>query len=405
MPPYRANLGGVFGSGLYDRNRPTNGAAEIIDAATQGASTLIHGAYQRHLVDREQARLDADQALRTQEQGIRQQTETREQAHDAWEKTRFEADQGWRRMQQSRQDAQEGYTPAHSETTSDVTDGGIEDHGLLGAPPHATAPTATSITQTIPGAYDFAASKEGKIEKMKLDALAAQRVQRLSDQKDLINYREGLRAARAKAGSDSPTVHAATEVARQITANNTAMKALQAQRATRAPAQLPQDVAPARDLDDQIGVFKNRGDSLSTVNDRIGAKLNDAAGVADHFVYDIFCDWYVEITKPIFQSGGEAAKAETRATTAWARDQILKLLHPFMPFITEELWAETATTPRETLLVLAQGPPNTAPAGAEAASIEMNWVIELIKGVRSVRAEMNLPAGAQVPLVLTGASA
>jgi valyl-tRNA synthetase len=133
-------------------------------------------------------------------------------------------------------------------------------------------------------------------------------------------------------------------------------------------------------------------------------RFNDAANAAYHFVYDIFCDWYVEITKPIFQSGGEAAQAETRATTAWARDQILKLLHPFMPFITEELWAATAVTPRESLLLTAPWPSVKA-QGAEAASAEMNWVIDLIKGVRSVRSEMNVPAGAKIPLVLTGADA
>jgi len=132
-------------------------------------------------------------------------------------------------------------------------------------------------------------------------------------------------------------------------------------------------------------------------------RFNDAANAAYHFVYDIFCDWYVEITKPIFQTGSDAAKAETRATTAWARDQILKLLHPFMPFITEELWAATAVTPRDSLLVVADWPSVKA-QGAEAASAEMHWVIELIKGVRSVRSEMNVPAGAKIPLVLTGAS-
>jgi valyl-tRNA synthetase len=134
-------------------------------------------------------------------------------------------------------------------------------------------------------------------------------------------------------------------------------------------------------------------------------RFNDAASAAYHFVYDIFCDWYIEITKPIIQGNDETIKAETRATTAWARDQILKLLHPFMPFITEELWAATAPTPRDTLLLLAQWPVLAAPLGADIASAEMNWVIDLIKGVRSVRAEMNVPAGAKVPLVLTGASA
>ncbi len=132
-------------------------------------------------------------------------------------------------------------------------------------------------------------------------------------------------------------------------------------------------------------------------------RFNDAANAAYHFVYDIFCDWYVEMTKPIFQSGADSAKAETRATTAWARDQILKLLHPFMPFITEELWAATAAVPRDSLLVVAEWPKVTV-SSAASASAEMNWVIDLIKGVRSVRAEMNVPAGAKIPLVLTGAS-
>jgi len=133
-------------------------------------------------------------------------------------------------------------------------------------------------------------------------------------------------------------------------------------------------------------------------------RFNDAASTAYHFVYDIFCDWYVEITKPIFQTGSDAAKAETRATTAWARDQILKLLHPFMPFITEELWARTSETPRGSLLILAEWPKSHAIEGADAATAEMHWVIEMIKGIRSVRAEMNVPAGAKIQIVLTGAS-
>jgi valyl-tRNA synthetase len=132
-------------------------------------------------------------------------------------------------------------------------------------------------------------------------------------------------------------------------------------------------------------------------------RFNEAAGTAYHFVYDVFCDWYVEITKPIFQGANDEAKAETRATTAWARDQVLKLLHPFMPFITEELWARTAATPRDTLLILAPWPLPVEIAGAEDATAEMNWVIELIKGIRSVRAEMNVPAAAKIDMLLTGA--
>ncbi|HJR57285.1 MAG TPA: valine--tRNA ligase [Rhizomicrobium sp.] len=141
-------------------------------------------------------------------------------------------------------------------------------------------------------------------------------------------------------------------------------------------------------------------------------RFNDAAGAAYHFVYDVFCDWYLEFAKPLFNgtdgelSDSEAnAKAETRATAAWVRDHLLKLLHPFMPFITEELWARTSETPRETALIVAEWPGAVALPSNDAAVAEMRWVIELIKGVRSVRSEMNVPAGAKIPLVLTGADA
>jgi valyl-tRNA synthetase len=151
-------------------------------------------------------------------------------------------------------------------------------------------------------------------------------------------------------------------------------------------------------------IVTETGNAIAEVTAMLEAlRFNEAAGAAYHFVYDIFCDWYVEITKPIFQSGSDAAKAETRATTAWARDQILKLLHPFMPFITEELWARTSETPRDSLLIVAPWPDRVAVDGADAATAEMHWLIELVQGIRSARSEMNVPAGAKIPLVLTGA--
>ena len=70
--------------------------------------------------------------------------------------------------------------------------------------------------------------------------------------------------------------------------------------------------------------------------------FNDAAGAAYRFVWNVYCDWYVELAKPLLTGPDGAAKDETRAMAAWALDEILKLLHPFMPFITEELWAVTA---------------------------------------------------------------
>ena len=136
----------------------------------------------------------------------------------------------------------------------------------------------------------------------------------------------------------------------------------------------------------------------------INYKFSDAAGVAYHFIWDVFCDWYLEFAKPLFIGSDEAAKAESRATAAWVRDQLLKLLHPFMPFITEELWARTAATPRDTLLITAPWPEITIP-DYSGATAEMDWVIALVKGIRSVRAEMNVPAGAKIQMLLTSASA
>ncbi len=135
-------------------------------------------------------------------------------------------------------------------------------------------------------------------------------------------------------------------------------------------------------------------------------RFNEAAGAAYRFVWNIYCDWYLELAKPVFTGQDEALKAETRATAAHVLDEILKLLHPFMPFLTEELWARTAEQgpARGSLLALADWP---APAGLEApdAEAEIGWLVDLVTEVRSVRAEMNVPAGAQLPLVLVGVDA
>jgi len=96
------------------------------------------------------------------------------------------------------------------------------------------------------------------------------------------------------------------------------------------------------------------------------------------------------------QGDDEAARDETRATMAWALDQCLKLLHPIMPFVTEELWGQIAA--REGLLIHADWPELPLDLADPAADAEMGWVIKVIEGVRSVRAEMNVPGGAQIPL-------
>jgi valyl-tRNA synthetase len=135
-------------------------------------------------------------------------------------------------------------------------------------------------------------------------------------------------------------------------------------------------------------------------------KFNEAATAIYEFTWGTFCDWYLELAKPILTGTDEAAKAETRATTAWALDQILKLLHPFMPFVTEELWTRLVEVgvQRENLLALSAWPKFSGLANAEADE-EIGWLVKLISEVRSVRSEMNVPGGAKIPLVLVGAGA
>ena len=135
-------------------------------------------------------------------------------------------------------------------------------------------------------------------------------------------------------------------------------------------------------------------------------RYNDAAGALYRFIWNIFCDWYLELAKPVLNGSDEAAKAETRATTAWTLDQIALLLHPFMPFITEELWqrAGEAIGGREQMLIVSAWP-DLSGLMDQAADEEMRWVIDLITQVRSVRAEMNVPAGAKIPLTLVDVSA
>jgi valyl-tRNA synthetase len=162
-------------------------------------------------------------------------------------------------------------------------------------------------------------------------------------------------------------------------------------------------------------------------------RFNDAAGAIYRFVWNVYCDWYLELAKPVLTGEEGAARTETRAMVAWARDEILKLLHPFMPFITEELWAVTAErdgllalapwsrkaddlTPEQLALISTTSPsdPLMPPVlvafdavdfADPAAEAEIGWVVDLVTAIRSVRAEMNIPPATSVPLVLARASA
>ena len=138
-----------------------------------------------------------------------------------------------------------------------------------------------------------------------------------------------------------------------------------------------------------------------TVDEALEAfRFNDAANALYGFVWNTFCDWYLEFTKPIFDGDDQDAKAETQATYAWALDQCLILLHPIMPFITEELWGKKE---RPSMLVHAEWPTYTAADLVdEAADAELGWTIRIIEDTRSARAQMHVPAGAYVPMVVTG---
>jgi valyl-tRNA synthetase len=133
-------------------------------------------------------------------------------------------------------------------------------------------------------------------------------------------------------------------------------------------------------------------------------RFNEAAGAIYQFVWGTFCDWYVELAKPVLSGADETAKTETRAMFAWALDQILALLHPFKPFITEALWQKIGETSegRDTMLVVADWPELSGLEDTKADE-EIRWLIELISEVRSVRSEMNVPPGAQIPVVISGA--
>jgi valyl-tRNA synthetase len=128
-----------------------------------------------------------------------------------------------------------------------------------------------------------------------------------------------------------------------------------------------------------------------------GFRFNDAANGLYAFVWGRVCDWYLEFAKPLFASGDEAVIAETRATMAWVIDQCLTLLHPTMPFVTEELWGEIAE--RDTMLIHADWPTYGDELIDQAADAEMNWVLSLIEEVRSVRQQMHVPAGLKLPLL------
>ena len=139
-----------------------------------------------------------------------------------------------------------------------------------------------------------------------------------------------------------------------------------------------------------------------------GGRFDDAASALYRFVWNVFCDWYLELAKPVFTGADEAAKAETRAMTAWTIDQTLKLMHPVMPFITEELWDQLAGegAPRSEQTLIGAAWPDLPEAFIDAqAETEIGWLVDLVTEIRALRAEMNVAPSAKPPLAFVAPDA
>ncbi len=135
-----------------------------------------------------------------------------------------------------------------------------------------------------------------------------------------------------------------------------------------------------------------------------GYRFNEAANAVYQFVWGTFCDWYLEISKPLLAKDSKAAD-EVRQTTSWALHQILILLNPFMPYITEELYAGFFKKDADDRLITAAWPEYSDNLSNEAAKTEMEWLQTMVGEIRSVRADMNVPAGAKIALLIKGANA
>ena len=130
-------------------------------------------------------------------------------------------------------------------------------------------------------------------------------------------------------------------------------------------------------------------------------RFDEYAQASYRFVWNEFCDWFLEFAKPVLNGPDGAAKDELRATTAHVLGQILRLLHPAMPFVTEHLWREMG---HGDALVTTAWPTQAALDAAEERA-EVGWVVALVSALRTVRAEMNVPPSRLAPVLLQGVGA
>ncbi|MEG9861367.1 MAG: valine--tRNA ligase [Parvularculales bacterium] len=148
--------------------------------------------------------------------------------------------------------------------------------------------------------------------------------------------------------------------------------------------------------------------TVQTVTQSLEAyRFNEAAATLYYFIWHVFCDWYLEFIKPLLNESSQQERDETRAMAAWVLEKILVVLHPMMPFITEELYQRLVAevTGNKEMLINAPWPQFNKTLQDEAADAGMSFVIELVAQVRSVRSEMNVPAGARLNLIIKEAGA
>jgi valyl-tRNA synthetase len=170
-------------------------------------------------------------------------------------------------------------------------------------------------------------------------------------------------------------------------------------------AALPKDFDPASvKLTVNKWVLGELARANSTIDHALGEyRLNDAATALYEFIWGIVCDWYVELSKPTLQGADGPEKDETRAVTAFVLRETAKLLHPVMPFITEEIWDKIGHRAEHGALIAQAWP--MPPEIEAAADAEIGWLVKLISDIRSARAELNVPPSAKLKLLVIGGDA
>lgn len=277
---YRAQLGGVFGSGLYPKQPVQDNVGNAIDAVTRGATTLIQGAYARKQAERQQALQDQERARldREEQRKVEQDTFNRDMA------TRKDARES---ETLARTDATAGYTPSRIETKDVVEPGTVETNGLMGPPGKVTAPKVTQQKLTIPGALDYTKSTAFRA-RAQTDAIKEKdRAEHVTDTEKIhadnraydVEHPLPSRAGSGSSATNSSAVHAATQVRAQIADATGRIKMLEAKRKNLAPGTIPGDDKTAAAIDTQLEPLIARRDSLTTVGDRLAGQLTDNAGV------------------------------------------------------------------------------------------------------------------------------